>query len=1173
VRWTVRRAQARRAVIASFALLVGLTTFLLTGIAGYSAHAGVEGLRDYLTAPGSGVALAMQTRLSDDPKAQQAAADAFFAKSFAGIDVEVYTSLTLPPQAVSHTSVAGDIAPADAPTIRIASFDDFLAHATVTAGSWSTEPQEPQPAAGTDPQPAALSAGAAHQLGVRVGDTIAIGNATRQTFRIDAIWAPTREGDPFFEADAAGARSADDLAADQAAAGFLVVPRPVVAAKGSSAQANWTVVPNPDTITPAGIPALAAAAAEVPQAFRNPNNTMAPHGGLVVDDLSAPLLTVSDTLGAASSVNPVPSLLVAAIGLVMIVQLARLLAIERRRETALIRSRGGSTGQLTRLAAVEAATITVPAAILGAGSAAVGLQLAGASWPSSGWWIWPAAALTGALVITLPAAHQARATANRQNIDDSGRIRALAAGSTVALVLIAAAISLWRFRHLGAAAFVGADGATHLDPIAVLAPALVLIAGAVVAGVIFGALAALVEATAARLRGIGTVLAARQVARRATVYGIAVLLLAISVGGTALAASYAPTQLAAQQQTDALRNGGQVLVEMPDVDPQIPSTYQPADQRIAALPQVGHSIGVISAHGSLGAQPVDIAALPAGRLGQVVGRDSGFDVGAVAAELATDPVGSAIPKGATALTIAGTVAVAWGDPTALQMSACGTAQQNPVKAQPGPGGLTTPIGVVVWIRDADGRVLPLSAGTVDAAVDPTGVGTARPMTLTVPLAGLPTGAHLLGMYFSYGVEDLPMVTSVRVTSIRATTGQQASPVPLGGPGSWLVQPPVSGPSNCTIDGKDITPYAFTGLRNSFGVTGTIPPQTATVVQLVTRGVLATVPVVIDRQAADLLDLQAGDQVILALDGARSVPARIGMVSDVLPGPGTAPKVMVDLGALGTALLSVSPDIPGLNQYWIASSDPAAVARAVVPLVPPTSLIRLADSRSAQALLTPASRTLWLGAIGAVVLAAIGVGSVIAVVSRSRRGELVALRASGITARRQARSRRRELSSVSLAGWLLGVGVGMVAVLATIPGLAGSAVVGSFGGDPPVRWDVSTAAWLIGGQVVVVVATILGYGVRLRRAALASTPSERSQSERDRRPKGRPRRAEAERAVEHRERSQSERDRRPKGRPRRAEAERAIEHRERSQSERDRRPKGRPRRAEAERAIEHREQQP
>jgi hypothetical protein len=1084
VRWTVRRTQARRAVVASLALLVGLTAFLLTGIAGYSAHAGIEGLRDYLTAPGSGVALALQTRLGDDPKAQQAAADAFFASSFAGVDVEIYTSLTLPPQAVSNTSAAGDLAPEGAPTVRVASFDDFLAHATVTTGSW---PADPQPATGGAPQPAAISATAAQALGVGVGGTVSIGNATRQTYRIDAIWTPTREGDPFFEADAAAARSADDLAADRAAAGFLVVPRPVVAARGSAAQANWTVVPNPTTITPAGIPALAAAAASVPTAFRSPDNTMAPHGGLVVDNLSAPLLTVSDTLQAARSVNPVPSLLVAAIALVMIVQLARLLAIERRRETALIRSRGASAGQLTRVAVAEAALVAVPAAVLGAALAAVGLQLAGASWPDAGWWIWFPVAAIGALVIMLPAARQARTTANRQSIDDSGRIRALAAGSTVALALIAAAVSLWRFRHLGSAAFVGADGATHLDPIAVLAPALVLIAAAVVAGVLFGVLAAVVETVAARLRGIGTVLAARQVARRATVYGIAVLLLAVSAGGIALAASYGPTQLAAQQQTDALRNGAPVLVDLPTVDPQIPAAYQPADRRIAALPGVRHTLGAVAAHGSIGAQPVDITALPADRLGQVVGRDGGLDIDSVAAALGTDPAGARIPDGTTALTVGGTIATAWGDPAALQQ--CALPGQDRIKPQPGPAGLTTPVDVVVWIRDADGRVLPVSAGTVETPVDPTGAGTARATTFTVALPGVGQGARLLGVYWSFGLENLPMIASVQVTSIEARTATAAAAIPLGDPGTWVLQPPVTGPSNCTIDGKQITPYTFMAARDGMGAAGAIPSQTATTVQLVTEGATTTVPIVVDRAAADLLDVHLGDEVTLALDGARTVPARIALISDVLPGPGTAPKVLVDLGALGTALLAVSPNIPAVNQLWVTAADPTATARAIVPLVPATSLIQLADSRSAQALLTPASHTLWLGAIGAAALAAIGLGTVIAVVSRSRRAELVALRASGIDARQQTRSRRRELYSVSGAGWLLGAGVGAVAVFATVSPLAGSTVVGSFGAKPPIRWDFSTAAWLFGAQVAVVAAIIVGHGIWLRRAVVRSTPSE------------------------------------------------------------------------------------
>lgn len=126
-------------------------------------------------------------------------------------------------------------------------------------------------------------------------------------------------------------------------------------------------------------------------------------------------------------------------------------------------------------------------------------------------------------------------------IDDSGRLRSLAAGGTVALVVAAAAVALWRFRRTGSALVVDARGAVHLDPIAVVAPALVLIAAALFAGLMFGIGAAAVERLAARTRGLRLVLASRQVARRGVLYGVVVLLIAIAVGGTTMAATYAPT--------------------------------------------------------------------------------------------------------------------------------------------------------------------------------------------------------------------------------------------------------------------------------------------------------------------------------------------------------------------------------------------------------------------------------------------------------------------------------------------------------------------------------------------------------------------------------------------------------------------------------------------------------
>jgi hypothetical protein len=289
-----------------------------------------------------------------------------------------------------------------------------------------------------------------------------------------------------------------------------------------------------------------------------------------------------------------------------------------------------------------------------------------------------------------------------------------------------------------------------------------------------------------------------------------------------------------------------------------------------------------------------------------------------------------------------------------------------------------------------------------------------------------------------------------------------------------------------------------------GVSGIAPDHQSTQLQLLPTiarprssgaggeagtGVPLGLPIAVDLALAGLLDLSVGDQVTLSLGSARDLPATIAVISAVLPGPGSDPKVLVDLAGLSAAALTVSSNLPALNQLWIDPIDGPTAAADVRPLVPATSLIELADSRSAQALLTPASRTLWLGAVGATVLAAIGVGTVIAVVSRSRRGERVALRASGITARAQAASRRRELFSVCGAGWLLGLAVGAVAVLATIPGLAGSTIVGSFDGEPPIRWDTATAAWLIGAQIVVVGAVIVGHGLWLRRAVLDATPSE------------------------------------------------------------------------------------
>jgi hypothetical protein len=1072
-------------VVLALAALIAVTAFLLAGIAGYGSRVGTVGLRDFLrTADATASSLQVQTRLSGNAAAQQRAADGLFDTLFTGLHVSVYRSMTLPPVPVTATSQSPDAAPPDKPTIRLASFDDLRAHAHLLSGSWPDLDGAPGTGDQAAARPAALQQSAAQALGVRVGDTVSIGNTDRITFSVDAIWAPDTPGDAFFTADASAARGATALAADRSAAGFLVVPNSVLAAKGSSTLLNWTIVPDADHLVPAEMLAMSAAVDKVPDAVTG-SRAMAPHGSVSAGGLADTLRVVTSSVTASQAVSPVPSLLVAAISLLMLIQLARLLAVERRAETALIRSRGASAGQLTRIAVGEAVLVALPAAAIGAGVAVGVLGLSGARVPLTGWVQAALVALVAIGVITLPAARQARLPANRQQIDDSGRIRALAATSTVLLVLIAAGVSLWRFLRAGSALVVAEDGSTTIDPIAVLAPALTLIAGAVLAGVVFGLLAGLAEAISSRSRGLTASLATRQVARRGTVFGTVVVLVAIAIGGVGIAATYAPTQAVTQTQTDVLAGGAPLLATLPTVDPMIGQPYsRPSSAGASALAAVGTALPVLH-------RQVKVADLAASLLGVDIGRapevtaaaPGSFEPDRLTGLLAEDPGGVPVPNDATALTLEVSVAAAWNMVSSVSISSDGTVNQQP--GGDGPSGMQIPVDITIWLMTADGALTPVATDGIPALpVAPSGDGTPRQATLSVPLPHLAADSRLVAVDLGTPSLSDPLQVTLTVTEASARTPAGDRRLDLGS-ADWTAAPQPNANNGLVAQ---LSTYQLSASRTDTGLSGTVPAGQINVARLTADGPQA-LPIAVDRQLADALQLTLGQNLTVELDSARQIPAQVVAISPVLPGDSGTPTALADLPALQLMLLRSTPDLPSTTEIWAAPGHPAAAATALRPLIPVTSIITLANTRSAQALTAPVSFTLWFGAAGALLLAAIGVGSVVAGLSLSRRGELVVLRSVGVTARAQGRSRRGELLVTTLTGWLLGLVVAVAAVLTTVIALAGSAVVGTLAVTPTLHVAWLLAALLASAHVLVVVAVIAVHGRRVRRQALRSSPSE------------------------------------------------------------------------------------
>lgn len=1091
--WTVPRTGAQRAIIAALVCITAATAFLLAAIIGYNQRAQAVGIRDYLAAMDANAgSVQVQAALASDPTRQQQAAEQAFAGHFGDLPLTVYRSVTLPPTAVTSpvpppndTGTGTDAGTAAPVTLRPASFDGFTDHARLAAGDWPDFAAAPR---GDQSYPAALEEGAAAALGVTVGDTVTTGGLTAV---IHAIWAPDFENDPFFAADAAGARSANALVADRSSLGFLVVDAGALTSGSATPLVNWTIVPRRDGVLPEHLRAMSQALDSLPAAV-TATQAMAPAGAVSAGGLAHTLDVVIASVVAAGAVGVIPALTIAAISLVMLIQLARLLALQRRAETALVRSRGASVGRLVRIAVTEAALIAVPAVVVAVGGAALVSAILGFPLPAAGWFAAVAVGVVAAVTIVIPAAHQARLPANRQLIDDSGRIRAVVASGTVALLCAIAAVAWWRFARVGSAVVVGEEGSVHVDPIAAIAPPAVLVAAAMVAWIVFALLAELSEWMTHRRRAVGAWLATRDVARRTTVFGIIVVLIAIAFGSVGMAAVYAPTQRSAQQQANILRNGAPVRVELPATDPIRPSAYRSSE--VSTVASALHAAPVIPALQrtvTVGDASVLLTGVPLG--GSAAAAESAtaasgvlpvipgsFDPPAMTDTLATATAGLTLPDGAAGLTLDLSVGLAWHRPGLTTSHSDGPPTQEP--GPPGPDGASVPVDVTVWVQDEEGVVTPVACSALPSIpIAPQAPATPLTGTVTATLAGLTAGSSVVAIDVALPNVPYPLDLDLSVTGLATDRG----PLDVGA-ATWAASPQ---PKVGNAGFQQLLTYGL--VVDGAGMSGPIPAGQTTQARLVVGGT-EPLPVAINPALADALDVAVGDDVDVAVDAARKLPARVALISPLLPGTADQPAIFADLATLEQALVAHMQFLPPVDQVWAAPSSAQGklpVADLLRKVVPPTATITAADTLSIGALADPAAVTLWIGAAGALLLATIGAGSVIAGLNRSRRGESVVLRAAGISARRQARSRRAELWLTVGAAWLLGAAVAAIGILLTARILAGSAVVGLRGAAPEVHFDLGIAAAIVGAHVLLIAVIVLVAGRRVRRAAERSTPSE------------------------------------------------------------------------------------
>lgn len=321
----------------------------------------------------------------------------------------------------------------------------------------------------------------------------------------------------------------------------------------------------------------------------------------------------------------VPFTVVAVGGLVAARDVVRVLALSRVTELAVTRSRGASQRRIVRGELREILVAGAAGALIGGIIAAlvtgtpVLLALALGA-------VVPLALGVVSIPVVLRAIPKDRSD---EAAASSGRTRA---AGVIGLVLLFAAsgLSIWRLISTGSAA----------DPAGIAAPALGLLAGAVLVLAAVGAAARLADLATTRWRTLGPSLAVRRVARRLPVLATVVLLVAIASASTVLAAAFAATGDRVAQNVRELRVGGDLLV-----------SGWPAGQDPAALPLDGYS-ALLATPGQLGDdEPLILLATGERIAGSVRAVPGIVDPVALGEDIAVAAPGVPMPEGTTRLEV------------------------------------------------------------------------------------------------------------------------------------------------------------------------------------------------------------------------------------------------------------------------------------------------------------------------------------------------------------------------------------------------------------------------------------------------------------------------------------------------------------------------------------------
>lgn len=1037
-----RRTRARSGLVALLTAMTMLIVLALAGTLAYLQVASATGVRDAVgAAPPAAQVIQVQTRVATDAAAEQRVGAAAVLDRLLPTDRSTWTVVRTPPIALTGA----------ADSVQLLVDPDLASDATLLDGVWPSGPGE-----------ATLHAGAAASLEVAVGDTLELVNDGEPTpVQLVGLWQPVDPDDTRWGGDTTVATGMNPLEADTY--GPLVVTEETLGTLSVVPFVQWTLTPGPQ-LQPADLDRWIAGAGRLVDALDSDGLTV--RGVTVAGTLTTTLADIRENLASVRASSSIPLAIVALVSLVALWQIARLLSSTRDRETHVLLSRGASPRQIVAYGAAEAALVATGALLGGAVVAAVFLARPGVS-------VATLAAVTGAVAVAAAAVMLVvlgRSTASGlRTSDHSGRGRTALASTALVLLVALAAFSLWRLIRNGSPLL---PGSRDVDAVAVLAPALTLVAAALATVALAAPVSRGLARLAARRAPIAPALELRQASRRIAVNAVPVVLVVLATAVAAIASAHAGTWAASRTLVAQLAIGADVRVTTEGGI----SGPRPSDiATLSGLTGVAGAAGVLEAAMRTEDAVGELTAVPMSDVGASSAPTSLLAPAEDALAPSTDPLpGLDLPTDSGALTVRVTA------------SATGAPSDGPNRS----------VELVAWLSDGTdllkvglgGLTVP-AADLADYVVDPEDLSVTEVLTpnpdagrsVTGELdAAVPPGDwRVVALDTVFRSTVYPTSWSVAVdavaadgTDLMASSDLEWDPAVLPGPGTGEVTPV----------GRLAYRSEFTGVPS--GPRGGMLP-TALQRFMPATDEVPVVPVVTTPGWGDEISTGGTDVTVSATTVRLQ---RVGTIPAV-PGNDDGRAALADLPSLQNAVLRASEDVPGITTVWLdaGSSDPAALARLVQDQLGPRTEVVAAGAGVAAAVAEPARVVYWIAAVAALLLALPAIAAVALTQATARRGEVVVLRAMGMSTRQQARSRSRELLGLEIgavaAGLLSGWGLASLVVVALVRSTTPRATR-----SLPIEL---TFAWLPGLALVLLIATTvtavaLWYGARVRAQARDTT---------------------------------------------------------------------------------------